>query len=254
MLICDNKEREGLDMIGSLEKVYSRPICVSEDQLRGLAKIVTERFEEVEYDIHTKDGACYKLPTIDDMMDYPNPDARKIVKIDIRGEKSKDSHGLYPSFSLSLFDMNQYDLSCILSLKNLDEAEITLLDQRVNEFVKKSKNDFWWIHTFLFYLVVGFVLYVLLLLFLNLKTSNEFWHELSHNTSVLFSFSGLCMMISFFVVREVVNWMTTKGGFGIGEQKETMKKKAKRRYSLFGLVLLPLLLDVAYDVIKNLIG
>ena len=62
------------------------------------------------------------------------------------------------------------------------------------------------------------------------------------------------MMISFFVVREVVNWMTTKGGFGIGEQKETMKKKAKRRYSLFGLVLLPLLLDVAYDVIKNLIG
>jgi len=44
-------------MIGSFNKAYNRPIIVDEGQLRYLSNIIIERFDKVEYEIHTVDGA-----------------------------------------------------------------------------------------------------------------------------------------------------------------------------------------------------
>ena len=58
-------------MIGSYNKAYSRPVIVDEGQLRYLSNIIIERFDKVEYEIHTVDGASYKLPTFHPRNNYP---------------------------------------------------------------------------------------------------------------------------------------------------------------------------------------
>ena len=88
--------------------------------------------------IHTLDGASYKLPTVDDVIKYRYTDSRRIGKIDFNAEKSKERHGYYPLFLPSLYDREKHDLSCILILRDFDEAEIPFLNQRINEFVKKN--------------------------------------------------------------------------------------------------------------------
>lgn len=223
-------------MIGSLDKVYGRPIMIDEEQLRYLSDIVVERFVDVEYVIHTIDGASYKLPTIDEVIKYRNPDARKIVKINIIAEKSKENHGFYPSFSISLFDRTQHDLSCILSLKDLDEAEITFWNQRINEFVKKNQISYWWIHTYVFYFIISFVLYVGVLTMYNLNIRNGVWAAESKNSVVLLCWSFVCMLASFFVVKKAVNSMFHRGGFAIGEQRENVMKKERRRHNLLSII------------------
>lgn len=240
-------------MKGALDKVYSRSIMVNEEQLRYLSDIVVQRFNEVEYVIHTIDGASYILPTIDDVIKYRNPDSRRIVKIGIHAEKSKENHGLYPSFSISLFDRTQHDLSCILCLKDLDEAEITFLDQRINEFVKKNQISYWWIHSYVFYLIISFVLYVGVLTVYNLNIRNGVWAEKSKNSTVLLCWSFVCLSASFFVVKKVVNSMFHKGGFAIGDQKDNFLKKERRRYFVFVTVMLTILLGVVSGVILNYI-
>lgn len=241
-------------MIGCLDKVYTRPIMVDEEELRYLSEIVVERFEDVEYVIHTIDGASYRLPTIDEVLKYRNPDARQIVKIDIRAEKNKENHGFYPSFSISLFDRTQHDLSCMLSLKDIDEAEITFLDQRVNEFVKKNQISYWWMHSFVFYLIVSILMYVGVLAVYNLNIRNGVWTAESKNSGILLCWSFVCMFASFFVVKKAVNGMFIRGGFAIGEQKENVLKKERRRYFLFVTVMLALLIGVVSGIIVNYIS
>lgn len=72
-------------MIGSFNKVYNHPIIVDEGQLHNLSNTIIKRFDKVEYEIHTVDGASYKLPSIDDVITYSNPDSRRIIKINIWG-------------------------------------------------------------------------------------------------------------------------------------------------------------------------
>lgn len=241
-------------MIGSLDKVYSRPIMVDEEQLRYLSDTVADRFKEVEYVIHTIDGATYNLPTIDEVIKYRNPDARHIVKIDIRAEKSKENHGFYPSFSISLFDRSQNDLSCILSLKDLDEAEITFLNQRIEEFVKKNQISYWWIHSYVFYLIVSFIMYVGVLTVYNLNIWNGAWAAESKKTAILLCWSFVCMIASFFVVKKAVNCMFHQGGFAIGEQKENVMKKERVRFFVFVTVILTIVLGVVSGIIVNSIS
>lgn len=239
-------------MIGALDKVYTRSIMVDEDQLRYLSEIVVERFDEVEYVIHTVDGASYHLPTIDEVIKYRNPEVRQIVKIDIHAEKNKEQRGLYPSLSISLFDRTKQDLSCILSLKDLDEAEITFLDQRVKEFVKKNQIRYWWIHTFAFYLIISLIMYVGVLTVYNLNIRNGVWAEESKNSTVLLLWSFVCMFASFFCVKKVVNSMFHQGGFSIGEQKETVMKRERRRIALLKTIS-TIVLGVVSGIILNYI-
>ena len=70
-------------MIGSFNKVYNHPIIVDEGQLHNLSNTIIKRFDKVEYEIHTVDGASYKLPSIDDVITYSNPDSRRIIKINM---------------------------------------------------------------------------------------------------------------------------------------------------------------------------
>lgn len=240
-------------MIGSLDKSYNRPIIVDEVHLRYLAGIVEERFSAVEYEIKTIDGAKYKLPTIDDVIAYNNPDSRKIVCISIWGYKSKDNHDYYPEFSISLFDMSKYDASCILTLKNLEEAEITYFSQRIDEFVKSTKTAYWWLHKSAFYIGLGFLLYCMVVVYYYLSLGMEQWSMKADKTSILTGWSVVCMLVSVYGVRKIVEYLFSEGGFVIGEQKRFMKRKDKRRYFVFITIIGTIILGVISGVIVNYI-
>lgn len=240
-------------MIGSLDKSYNRPIIVDEEQLRHLASIVEKRFCAVEYEIKTIDGAKYILPNIDDVIAYNNPDSRKIVCISIGGYKSKDGRGYYPEFSISLFDMSKYDASCILTLKNLEEAEITYFSQRVDEFVKSTKTAYWWLHRSAFYIGLGFLLYCMVVVYYYLSLGMEQWSMKADKTTILTGWSVICMLISVYGIRKIVEYLFPEGGFVIGEQKRFMKRKDKRRYLVFITIIGTIILGVISGVIANYI-
>ena len=235
-------------MIGSLDKSYNRPILVDEDHLRYLAGIVEERFCAVEYVIKTIDGARFKLPTIDDLISYNNPDSRKIVCISIIGYKSKDVNGYFPEFSISLFDMSEYDASCILTLKKLEEAEITHITQRVDEFVKSTKTAYWWLHRPAFYVALGLIFYSVVIVYYYLSLGMEQWSMKENKTSILIGWSFICMLTSVYGIRKIVDYLFPEGGFVIGEQKKFMKKKDKTRNFIITIIC-----TVIFGVISGLI-
>lgn len=241
-------------MIGSLDKSYNRPILVDEDHLRYLAGIVEERFCAVEYEIKTIDGAKYKLPTIDDLITYNNPDSRKIVSISISGYKNKDGNGYYPEFSISLFDMSEYDASCILTLKKLEEAEITHITQRVDEFVKSTKTAYWWLHRPAFYVALGFIFYCVVVAYYYLSLGLEQWSMKENKTSLLTGWSFICMLTSVYGIRKIVDYLFLEGGFVIGEQKKFMKKKDKTRNFIFITIICTIILGVMSGLIVNFIS
>ena len=145
-------------MTGSLNKSYSWPIIIEEERLHYLSEMITERFQSVYYKIETIDGASYNLSTIEDVLSYSNPQPRRIIKVGIFGNKEKDTIKIYPDISIFLFDMGKYDKSCILSLNNLEDQEITFLSNRVDEFVKGTRAPYWWLHSNAVYWIVGIML------------------------------------------------------------------------------------------------
>lgn len=240
-------------MIGSFNKAYNRPIIVDEGQLRYLSNIIIERFDKVEYEIHTVDGASYKLPTIDDVIAYSNPDSRRIIKINIWGEKKKDSPSFYWAFSLSLFDMSKYDSSCILTMKDLEDTEITFLAQRIDEFVKGCQFPCWWIHSKAFYIVLGFLLYAAIVVAYYVNLGHEKWVEMPNKSTILTGWSVLCMLFSVFVLGKSVDYLFPEGGFSTGEQVKYMKKKNKARNLVFNFILGTIILGVISGLITHYI-
>lgn len=241
-------------MIGSLDKSYNRPIIVDEEQLRYLSGIVEERFESVEYEIKTIDGAKFKLPSMGDLIAYNNPDSRRIVSISIWGNKSKDRHGYYPEFSISLFDMSVYDASCILTLKNLEEAEITYFTQRIEEFVKSAETGYWWLHRSAFYITLGFIFYCMVVAYYYISLGLEQWAVKENKMSILTGWSFVCMFISVYGIRKIVDYLFPEGGFVVGEQKKYMKKKDKRRYFFLITILGTIILGVISGLIVNYVS
>lgn len=236
-------------MIGSFNKVYNHPIIVDEGQLHNLSNTIIKRFDKVEYEIHTVDGASYKLPSIDDVITYSNPDSRRIIKINIWGGKCKTEPSLYWSFSLSLFDMSKYDASCILTMKDLEETEITFLSQRIDEFVKNTRITYWWIHSRGFYIVLGLLFYAAGFVAYYLNIGWKKWAEMPDKTSLLAGWSVLCMLFSVFVVGKTVDYLFPEGGFATGEQKKYMKKKNKARNLVFNTIIGTIILGVISGLI-----
>jgi hypothetical protein len=149
--------------------------------------------------------------------------------------------------------MAKYDASCILSLKNLEESEITYITQRIDEFVKGASVPYWWIHRPAFYIVVGILLYGIVSGVYFLSIDREKWAEKANNVAVLSGWSVICMAISAFLIKGIIEYLFPEGGFAIGEQIKYMKKKDKVRGLIFITIIGSIVIGVISGVLTHFI-
>lgn len=240
-------------MTGELTKSYERSLIINEEQLNNIASFVEDRFEDVEYKIYTLDGAKNKLDTMEDVLSYSNPDSRRIIKIVISGNKEHREHPLYKDFSISLFGMSKYEMSCILTLNNMEEKDIVFYTQRIDEFVKSAQQPLWWIHKTSVYIVIWILLYAIAAFLYYTKTDKTQLADKTYNMMFLYGVSAFCAVVSAFLLRWVVGKLYPEGGFAIGEQVKHFNKINKTRNLILITILGTIVLGIISGVITHLI-
>lgn len=238
-------------MIGSLNKSYDCPSIIDAERLEHLSEFIKENFDEVKYEIRTVDGASYKIETLEEVLLYSNPHSRRIIKLTITANKQKNTHSFSPNLTLSLFDMTQFDKSCILSMYELEDREISFLTQRIDEFITGSRPSYWWIHKQLIYWILGALLFTLAIVWIS-KSGKE---TLANGISTLFwiGVSFICFFISMVIIKRGVEYLFPEGGFTIGEQAAYLKKKEKTRNVVFISVFGSLILGIVSGFLVHLI-
>lgn len=236
-------------MIGSLNKSYDFPIIVSTEDLKSLSDLLYSGFEEIQYNINTKDGARYTLNSLDEVLNFSNPDDRKIQRICIEGNKKKGERFMYPNISVSLLDKSVFSKSCKLEINQLEETELCYYSQRVEEFVERIRAPYWWLHKSAFYWITGLLLYFLSAIFYFHHVDNTDPVNRVYNVLVLQGVSAFCMFISMVIIEKIVYYFFPECFFAIGEQLKRIEKLNKLKRFIFLTVIIALVIGVLSSII-----
>ena len=240
-------------MKGSLIKSFDYPVIVSADDIKVLSDMLSSGFEELQYSINTKDGARYTLNSLDEVLNYSNPDDRKIQRICIKGNKKKGDGFIYPNISVSLLDKSKHVKSCELEIIQLEETEICYYSQRVEEFVKRIRAPYWWLHKSAFYWITGLLLYFLSAIFYFHHVDNTDPVNRVYNILVLQGVSAFCMFISMVIIEKIVYYFFPECFFAIGEQLKRIEKLNKLKKFIFLTVIIALVVGVLSSIIAYFI-
>lgn len=236
-------------MIGSLNKSYVFPIIVSAEDLKSLSDLLSSGFEELQYTINTKDGAKYTITSLEDVLNYSNTDDRKIQRLCIRGNKKKAGNYIHPNIYVSLLDKSAYTTSCEFEVNQLDETELCYYTQRIDEFVKRIRAPYWWLHKSAFYWITGLLLYFLSAIFYFHHVDNTDPVNRVYNILVLQGVSAFCMFISMVIIEKTVYYFFPECSFAIGEQLKRIEKLNKLKRFIFLTVIIALVVGVLSSII-----
>lgn len=236
-------------MIGSLNKSYYFPVIVSTEDLKALADLLSHDFEELQYEINTKEGTRYTLNSIEEILNYSNPDDRKIQRICIKGNKEKDKNFIFPNISVSILDKSKYSKSFELEINKLEEPEICYYSQRVDEFTKRIKAPYWWLHKHTFYFISGILLYLLSAFLYLYNVDNTEPLNKVYNILALNSVGIICMFISMVVLEKIIFFFSPECCIAIGEQKKYKDKLDKRKALIFTTIIATLILGTLSSII-----
>jgi len=236
-------------MIGNLNKSYDFPIIVTTEDLKSLSDLLYSGFDELQYNINTKDGARYTLDSLEEVLNFSNPDDRKIQRICIKGNKKKGESFMYPNMSVSLLDKSVFSKSCELEIIQLEETELCYYSQRVEEFVKRIRAPYWWLHKSAFYWITGLLLYFLSAIFYFHHVDNTDPVNRVYNILVLQGVSAFCMFISMVIIEKIVYYFFPECFFAIGEQLKRIEKLNKLKRFIFLTIITALVVGVLSSII-----
>lgn len=240
-------------MKGSLNRKYNFSIIVTAEDIKSLSDMITKDFKEVCYEIETNDGAQYKIQDLNAILEYSNPDSRKIIRIRIRGNREKEEISFLPNICISLFDTSVYEKSIILDLNEMDEKDINHYTSRIDEFANRIKAPYWWIYKDKFYWVCGIILYFTFsfIYFSNTDITNTI--NKVYSILLLQGVSVACMVFSMFALSKVVSFFFPESCFALGEQKKHMLKKEKVRSILIWTIGGALIVSIISSIIAHLL-
>lgn len=237
-------------MNGDLNRRYDFPIIVSSNDLKSLKEMLSSGFVEFQYDINTKDGARYTLGSLEEVLNYSNPEDRMIQRICIKCNKEKGKSFLFPNISISLQDMSLYGKSCVLEIRQLEESEMCLYVQRIDEFTKSIKAPYWWLYKTAFDVCVFIILYSLFaFLYLNAVSAMEAANEV-YNFLILQSLSICCAIFTVFVIEKMIPKLCPSCCFVFGEQAKHKERLDKTR----NIILISIVLALAVGILGSILA
>ena len=240
-------------MTGSLNNYFDYPIIVFADDLKMLSDLLSSGCEEIQYSINTKDGARYTLNSLDDVLNYSNPDDRKIQRICVKGNKKKGDSFVCPNISVSLMEKSVFSRSCGLEIYQLKETELCYYSQRINEFTKQIRAPYWWLHKSAFYWITGVLLYFLsaILYFHYVDNTNPV--NKVYNILILQGVAAVCMFLSMIVLEKIVFRIFPECCFAIGEQIKRIERLNKLKRFIFLTVFFALIIGVLSSIVAHYI-
>lgn len=231
---------------GDFNKSYNFPSSVSKEDIKSLLDIIAPVCEEFSFDFKTKDGAKYTVDNIEEVLTYSNPNSRKIIRLDIKGNLRKGNHFIFPNISIILYDSSIHGLSCRIDFNKLEEKDIIFYSQQIDEVIQRTKMPYWWLHQDAFYWCVGIILYLILGgIFLYVTNDTEPFVKLQ-------VISALCMFSSMFLLEKIISYLYPKGCFYIGEQ-EKFKNKKNKTLAIWSSVISTILLGVCASIIAHFV-
>jgi len=236
-------------MKGSLNRKYNFSIIVTAEDIKSLSDMITKDFKDVRYEIETNDGAQYKIQDLNAILEYSNPDSRKIKLIRIKGNREKEGSFYLPNICISLFDTSVYDKSIIFDLNEMDEKDITHYTSRIDEFANRIKAPYWWIFNDNFYWIIGYLFYFVFCIFFFANTDISTIANKVASLIILSAVSAVCIIFSIFVFHKIVLFFYPEICFALGEQNKHIIKKEKVRNLIFASIFLSLIVGVLASVI-----
>lgn len=235
-------------MKGTLTKSYNFSSIITPQAIQSIDDIIMSSCQSVRYEIKTTDGTEYVLEKVDEVLNYGNPDSRKIEKITIKGNKEENKSFIYSDFEVLLFDNSQYDKSAIISIRNSEEKDLVFYKQRIKEVIEATKTSYWWIHKFTFYMILSLLVYVGLatLFFMCSDVSDK-----SYTFLILLNIGLISGFISAYILRKLFGYLFPETIFCIGAQNEFNEKRKRLRKYIFITVILTLILGIASSLIAS---
>lgn len=237
-------------MKGNFRKKYDFSIIVTAEDLKALLDTITDVFKYVRYEIETSDGAKYTTNELKDILEYTNPDTRKIELLRIRGNLNEGESFFSPNICISLFDTSKFDKSIIFDLNEMEEKEIIYYTTIIDEFARRIKAPYWWIFKDWFYWICGIILYFSFGFIYLSNTDITNTINKVYSILLLQGVSAVCMAFSMYALSKVVSFFFPESCFAFGEQVKFKIKKEKRRSIIFITLLLALIIGIISNIIS----
>lgn len=231
-------------MKGTIKKSFNYAIIISDNTLKEIDDFIKTQYEYVKYSFATSDGAEYDINDIRDILNYQNPDQRKIVKIII---KANHKESLFSSqFNLLILDQNIAYKVISYEIKDEAEKELLYIHTHLDEIISKFKAPYSWLHkdksSLFCVLFVWLMFSIPYLIYTNGKIDKIL------NFLFLQSFSIIIAYCSSFVYDKIINKYFPVTIFCIGEQLE-QKQNKQRQMNVFLTIVGTLILGVIASLI-----
>lgn len=243
-----------MDIRITRKKEYS--IIVVEDELRALVNFLSSNYERIEIIAQCNDGSSMTTSELDDIINFENPNSRKIESLEINFGKSY-SQGGNVEFSGGVFLS-----TCNLTIRETDDAKALKVAKEIEHRFEECRP---WYSNLGKYFIYGLGVFMFILLSIPITVTVLFLADDKGNDAMLSPkiiigiFLGLALST---IVSSVGSgaylikgwfWIFPKIWFDIGKQKAELQTRIKVRNFIFVGVIVTLILGVIGSIIATLI-
>jgi hypothetical protein len=239
-----------MDIRITRKKEYS--IIVVEDELRALINFLSSNYEPIKIIAQCNDGSSMTTSELDDIINFENPNSRKIESLEINFGKSY-SQGGKVEFGGGIFLS-----TCNFTVTETDDAKALKVAKEIEHRFEECRP---WYSNLGKYFIYGLGAFMLTLL--SIFVTALYLEDFKGNEAMLSSkmiiglFQGLALgailsLIGIYLIKGWV-WVFPKVWFDIGKQKAELQMRIKVRNFIFVGVIVALILGVIGSIIATLI-
>jgi hypothetical protein len=229
-------------MKGTLTRSYKFSTIIRIEDLIQLDNFILSQYPFVKRYITTANGGEYFVESINEIIDYDNPDYRKITKISIRAKKEEDKYSTYPDFEIYISDLKHFFTSVSFTIRQENEKEITFISTKIDDLIQNYKAKYSWVNknsfSICFYLLIWLFVYGLFHFFFYKKIDN-----ISYFVSI-FSLSLIVGLLTPQVFIPLLRKIYPETIFYIGKQQLLFDKINKFKDTIFYLIVITFLVGV----------
>ncbi|MDY5396759.1 MAG: hypothetical protein SPG46_04910 [Alistipes sp.] len=144
-------------MIGDFTKKYSWGMIVKAEDLLALDKYIKSIYPFVSYRIKLSNGATYTFDDFSEILEYDNPNVRKILGVYFYANTERQITYLCSDFELSMV-YNKYASSLTYTIRKSSQSEIELYSHKVDELIRNFKSPYRWVNSPIFVGVLGIII------------------------------------------------------------------------------------------------
>lgn len=246
---------------GKATKTFSDAIVVWPEDLRHLDSFLQRKFSHIEYVAKTEDNTELGPTNLNTLLEYENPDFRKLDSITIRATNADGDNVANEEVEIVLGNTGPF--SYVTALVKLAFSDINTKVPIEDEIIKRVRAMhpwYSWLTKIPFKYSIPLVLFILSFALNLINVIKKIYHFESASVTNQFTFSdnesfsatvlivGVLLIIGYMIDRSR-DYLFPRYFFCIGRQLNKFKKKQNVAYTIFGIILLGIAINIASSMI-----